>query len=179
MDVKQGQWFYDAIKFVDEKGLFEGTSATTFSPNDPMTRAMLVTVLYRLEGEPAGGSHNFSDVAAGLWYSDAVAWAAGNNVVKGISDTLFDPNSDVTREQIAQILYNYAGSKGYDTAASSALDSFTDGAAVASWAQDAVKWAVGAGLVEGKDGGALDPAGSATRAEVATMLQRFVNQFVK
>lgn len=170
-----GHWAASAIAFVTERGLFNGTSATEFSPNAPMTRAMLVTVLHRLAGTPASGQNTFADVPPGQWYTDAVAWANASGIVTGTGAGSFSPNGNVTREQLATMLYRYVSAAEGDTSATGALTRFSDGGSVSSWAADAMAWAVGAGILGGRDTGALDPAGNATRAEVATMLMRLVD----
>ena len=173
-DVHETDWFYNDVLFVYEEGLFAGTSDTTFSPNAAMTRAMLVTVLYRLEGEPAvSGRSGFSDVTFNSYYEDAVTWAADNGIVNGTSITTFSPNANVTREQMAAILYRYAQYKKYNTAASSGLNGFTDHASVSGYAAASLEWAVAEKLVNGS-AGKLMPTGNATRAQVAAILHRFV-----
>lgn len=173
-DVHETDWFYNDVLFVYEEGLFAGTSDTTFSPNAAMTRAMLVTVLYRLEGEPTVyGRSGFSDVQYNSYYEDAVTWAADNNIVNGTSTTTFSPNANVTREQMAAILYRYAQYKKYNTATSSSLNGFTDYATVSSYAVTPMQWSVAEKLVNGSVG-KLMPTGNATRAQVAAILHRFV-----
>lgn len=173
-DVRESDWFYKDVAFAYENGLFAGTSDTTFSPNASMTRAMLVTVLYRLEGEPTVyGRSGFSDVQYNEYYEDAVTWAADNGIVNGTSTTTFSPNANVTREQMAAILYRYAQHKKYNTAASSGLNGFTDHASVSGYAAASLEWAVAEKLVNGS-AGKLMPTGNATRAQVAAILHRFV-----
>ena len=173
-DVTTADWFYNDVLFVYDEGLFAGTSDTTFSPNAAMTRAMLVTVLYRLEGEPAvSGRSGFSDVTFNSYYEDAVTWAADNGIVTGTSTTTFSPNANVTREQMAAILYRYAQYKKYNTAASSSLNGFADYATVSGYAVTPMQWAVAEKLVNGS-AGKLMPTGNATRAQVAAILHRFV-----
>ena len=173
-DVRESDWFYEDVVFAYENGLFAGTSDTTFSPNASMTRAMLVTVLYRLEGEPTVyGRSGFSDVQYNGYYEDAVTWAAGNGIVNGTSTTMFSPNANVTREQMAAILYRYAQYKKYNTAASSSLNGFTDHASVSGYATASLEWAVAEKMVNGS-AGKLMPTGNATRAQVAAILHRFV-----
>lgn len=167
-------WAKSAVNFVVERGLFQGTSETTFSPDGQMTRGMVVTVLHRLENTPASGAANlFSDVPVGTWYTDAVIWANDQGIVQGTGDG-FLPNSPVTREQLAAILYRYMKAQGHDVTKRASLSSFSDSAAVSPWARDAMEWAVSTGLINGKTGGILDPGGNATRAEVATMFERLV-----
>ena len=178
-DVRRSDWFYEDVAFAYENGLFAGTSDTTFSPNASMTRAMLVTVLYRLEGQPAvNGRSGFSDVQYNGYYEDAVTWAADNGIVNGTSTTTFSPNANVTREQMAAILYRYAQYKKYNTAASSGLNGFTDHASVSGYAAASLEWAVAEKLVNGS-AGKLMPTGNATRAQVAAILHRFVENVAK
>lgn len=173
-DVSTSDWFYSDVMFVYENGLFSGTDSRSFSPNASMTRAMLVTVLYRLEGEPAGtGSSSFSDVYSGSYYEKAVAWAAANGIVTGTGSTSFSPDAKVTREQLAAILYRYAQYKKLDTDAGAKLDSFSDAGNVSGYASEALSWAVSEGLINGASG-RLMPKGDATRAQVAAILHRFV-----
>ena len=178
-DVHETDWFYDDVVFAYENGLFSGTTATTFSPYASMTRAMLVTVLYRLEGEPAvTGRSGFSDVTIGSYYEAAVTWAADNGIVNGTSAVTFSPSENVTREQMAAILCRYAQYKRYDTTESAALSAFSDAAAVSTYAKAPLSWAVAEKLVNGTDGKLL-PRASATRAQVAAILHRFVENITK
>lgn len=173
-DVSTSDWFYSDVMFVYENGLFSGTDSRSFSPNASMTRAMLVTVLYRLEGEPAGtGSSSFSDVCSGSYYEKAVAWATANGIVTGTGSTSFSPDAKVTREQLAAILYRYAQYKKLGTDAGAKLDSFSDAGNVSGYASEALSWAVSEGLINGASG-RLMPKGDATRAQVAAILHRFV-----
>ncbi len=173
----QGHWATDAIAFVVRENLFNGTSATTFEPNSDMTRAMLVTVLWRLDGEPAPAAENhFTDVAADTYYADAVAWAAENEIVTGYSDTTFLPARNISREELAVILYRYARYKGADTEAAADLSAYTDADRVSAYAADAMGWAVETGIINGRTETTLVPQGESTRAEVATMMQRFAEQ---
>ena len=176
-DVPENTWYYNAVSFVTASGLFNGTSETTFSPNASMTRAMLVTVLWRYAGEPMDGENSFADVPDGQWYTDAVAWAAQNGIVGGVGNNKFDPNGNITREQMATILYRYASANGIDTSARADLSSFPDGNKVSAYANDAIRWAVAEGLINGSDG-KLMPQGNATRAQVATILMRFIENVV-
>lgn len=174
-DVTQDQWFYSAVAFVYEKGYFSGTSATTFAPNDSMNRAMVATVLHRVAGgESVSAPELFTDVPAGQWYSQGIAWASAKGVVNGMGNGLYEPDAPVTREQLVTMLYRFE--KDYRKVAvpsTGSLNNFIDGAKVSSWAQDAMRWAVGEGLIQGRNTGHLDPSGTASRAEVATILQRF------
>lgn len=173
-DVSTSDWFYDDVAFVYENGLFSGTDSRSFSPNASMTRAMLVTVLYRLEGEPTvTGRSSFTDVRSGAYYEKAVIWAAANGIVTGTGSTSFSPDAKVTREQLAAILYRYAQYRKLDTDASAKLNSFTDADSVSAYASEALGWAVSEGLINGASG-KLMPKGDATRAQVAAILHRFV-----
>lgn len=181
-DVVAGTWYYGAAAYAYNNGLFAGMTPTTFAPNATMTRAMLVSVLWRLAGEPAPKAPNtFVDVPDGAWYIDAVTWAAENGVVSGIGGSRFDPSGFVTREQTAEILYNYAHSKGYDVSARADLTAFPDAGSVSGWAEKALSWANAAGLINGtvRDGQTiLDPQGSASRAQVAMILMNYVEHVV-
>ena len=181
-DVVAGTWYYGAAAYAYNNGLFAGMTPTTFAPNATMTRAMLVSVLWRLAGEPAPKAPNtFVDVPDGAWYTDAVTWAAENGVVSGIGGSRFDPSGFVTREQTAEILYNYAHSKGYDVSARADLTAFPDAGSVSGWAEEALAWANAAGLINGtvRDGQTiLDPQGSASRAQVAMILMNYVEHVV-
>ena len=173
-DVSTSDWFYDDVAFVYENGLFSGTDSRSFSPNASMTRAMLVTVLYRLEGEPTvTGRSSFTDVRSGAYCEKAVIWAAANGIVTGTDSTSFSPDAKVTREQLAAILYRYAQYRKLDTDASAKLNSFTDADSVSAYASEALGWAVSEGLINGASG-KLMPKGDATRAQVAAILHRFV-----
>lgn len=173
-DVSTSDWFYDDVAFVYKNGLFSGTDSRSFSPNASMTRAMLVTVLYRLEGDPTvTGRSSFTDVRSGAYYEKSVIWAAANGIVTGTDSTSFSPDAKVTREQLAAILYRYAQYRKLDTDASAKLNSFTDADSVSAYASEALGWAVSEGLINGASG-KLMPKGDATRAQVAAILHRFV-----
>ena len=173
-DVSTSDWFYDDVAFVYKNGLFSGTDSRSFSPNASMTRAMLVTVLYRLEGEPTvTGRSSFTDVRSGAYYEKSVIWAAANGIVTGTDSTSFSPDAKVTREQLAAILYRYAQYRKLATDASAKLNSFTDADSVSAYASEALGWAVSEGLINGASG-KLMPKGDATRAQVAAILHRFV-----
>ena len=179
IDVSENDWFYDSVKFVNEEGLFTGVSNTEFAPNDTMTRGMLVTVLYRLAGEPQASASNFTDVPGDAWFADAVAWASENGIVKGTGNNEFAPNREITREEMSVIMYNYAKSMGLDVSVIGDLTKFADGDKISAWAKEAMSWAVGARLISGKSNEILDPDGKATRAENAAILQRFINTLIK
>ena len=176
-DVAENDWFYDGVKFVHQSGLFNGTSADTFSPNAPMTRGMLVTVLWRLDGKTApAAAASFADVDAKAYYADAVAWAAENGVVNGVDATHFAPEAEVTREQLAAILFRYAEKKGADTTKRAALSTFPDADKVSDYAKDAMAWAVETGLINGIKAATettLSPQTPTPRAQVATILSRY------
>ena len=182
-DVTESDWFYDDVRFANQNGLFNGVEKDLFAPEKSMTRGMLVTVLWRLDGETAPKTATtFTDVDANAYYADAVAWAAESGVVNGIGGNKFDPEGNVTREQIAAILFRYAAFKGVDTAARADLTAFPDAEKTSAYARDALSWAVAAELVKGTKEGStiyLDPQGSATRAQVAAILSRYVQNIVK
>ncbi len=177
-DVKSGNWFYDAVKYAYEQGLMTGTSATTFAPNGTMNRAMIVTVLYRLEKSPAvTGASKFTDVPAGQWYSDAVAWAAANKIVNGYDETIFGPMNAVTREQMATILFRYEQVKGLENVTlEENLNRFPDQNKISAYAIPALQWAVGQKIINGNADGTLDPTGTATRAQVAQIFTNLLNK---
>ena len=179
-DVKTADWFYNDVKYVYEKGMMAGTAADVFAPNATTTRAMIVTILYRLEGSPAvTGTSSFVDVPAGQWYTDAVNWAAANQIVKGTSATTFAPNDSITREQMAAILYRYAQYKGYDVTKKADLSGYSDNGQVSAYAKDALAWANAAKLINGVTNTTLAPQGNATRAQVSAILHRFCDGVVK
>lgn len=178
-DVADDAWYADAVRYVFEKGMMNGTSSTTFSPNETTTRAMIVTMLHRLENEPTASAAGFTDVASNTYYANAVAWAAANGVVTGVSETSFAPNDAITREQLAAILYRYAELKGYNVSASGSLSGYTDASQISSYATTAMQWANSTGLITGKTSTTLSPKGNATRAEVATILMRFCENIAK
>ena len=173
-DVAESDWFHDAVRYVYDNGLMDGVGDNQFAPNATTTRAQLVTILYRLAGEPdVSGDVGFTDVEPGLWYSNAVAWAAANGIVNGISATEFSPAGDLTREQLATILLRYAESAGYDVSASADLSGFPDAGDIQSYATQALSWAVTEGLLQGFEDDSLQPQSTATRAQIATILMRF------
>ena len=169
-DVAADAWYADAVEYVRDNGLMSGTSATTFAPEGTMTRAMLATTLYRAAGSPAvSGSDSFTDTADGAWYADAVLWASQRGVISGYGNNLFGTNDPVTREQIATILWRYAGSPSAD-----AGQDFADESEIASYAAAAVDWARANGVVSGVDGNRFLPGSNATRAQVATILRNYL-----
>ena len=177
-DVADTDWFAQAVDFVYAKGLMVGTSDTTFGPYQTLSRAMVAAMLHRLAGTPAAKTATgFSDVAADGWYGAAVAWAAENAVVSGLGDNRFAPLQDVTREQLAVMLFRYARAMGYDVSKTAELSAFADAGEVSDWAKEAMQWAVANGLLAGADG-KLMPQGNATRAEAAAVMQRFCQSFV-
>lgn len=176
-DVSGSDWFYNDVRYVYEKGIMDGTGADRFSPNAPLTRAMIVTILYRMAGSPSvSGSSDFTDVAAGKWFAKAVAWAAANGIVNGYGDSLFGPNDPVTREQLAAILYRYAVYGGMTAVTlEENLGSFADTAQLSAYAIQAMNWAVGQGLINGS-GNNLVPKAQATRAQVAAIIHRYLER---
>ena len=172
-DVDENDWFYDEVVYVYENGLMNGVENNQFAPNTATNRAMLATILYRLAGEPAvSGDLPFTDVESGTWYTDAVLWAAQNGIVNGLGENTFAPMNTLTREQLVTMLYRYAEAEGYDVSAAADLSGYPDADKVQTYAQEAMSWAVAEGIVAGMDGN-LNPAGSATRAQIATILMRF------
>ena len=174
-DVEEGAWYYDAVAYVYDKGMMTGVTDTTFEPDATTTRGMIVTMLYRLEGEPAvDNAAAFADVAAGAWYEKAVAWASQNGIVNGYGDDLFGPNDAITREQMAAILFRYAQYKGLEAVTlEENLGAFEDAGQISEYAVQAFNWVVGQGLMTGVTDTTLEPASSATRAQVATILMRY------
>ena len=173
-DVSENDWFYDDVMFVLANDLMVGTSDNTFDPYGTTTRAMVATTIWRMEGKPKPeGDNPFTDVKNGEWYTDAIVWANENGIAVGYGNNLFGTNDPVTREQLAAFFYRYAEYKGYDTEITGSLDRFADKDDISEWAQEAMAWAVGYGIFEGRDNGMLDPQGNATRAEFAAMLHRF------
>ena len=171
-DVSRNDWYYDAVAYVVEKGLMNGTGTGLFAPNTAITRGMIVTILYRLEGEPAvAGSCPFSDVKPGSYYEKAITWAAAHDIVGGYGAGKFGPDDTITREQFAAILYRYARKP----AVRGEIGTFTDAAQISTWAADAMRWAVGEGILSGVGGDRLDPNGQATRAQAAKMLMNYLN----
>ncbi len=173
-DIAAGAWYESAVSYALEKGLFSGTSEKTFSPNGTMTRSMLVTVLWRMEGTPvtAAGS-SFNDVENGKWYTDAVAWASSNGIVTGYGNGRFGVSDSVTRQQLAAILYRYASLKGIDVSDVADISGYADASEIASWAKAPVEWTVENGIINGVSANKLSPSGTATRAQAAAMLMRF------
>ena len=177
-DVAAGDWYYEAVQFVVSRGLFEGTGSGLFSPDASMTRAMLVTVLYRLAGSPSvTGSNDFPDVQSGQWYTKAVLWADQNGIVTGYDDGRFGTSDNITREQIAAILYRYARYMSYDTGATTDFAGYTDAGSVSDWAGAAMRWANAEGFITGRTSTTLVPGGFASRAEVAAILMRFAERY--
>ena len=177
-DVSAGSWYGDAVAFASSHELFNGTSATEFSPNAGMTRGMLAAVLSNLErGDGTDLTNDFHDVADDAWYTDAISWAANNGIINGYGNNTFGPDDLITREQMAAMLYNYADMLGLDTSARANLSRYSD--QPSAWASDVMSWANAEGLINGTSATTLDPQGTATRAQVAAMLERFVVLLVK
>lgn len=175
-DVNLRKWFYNEVNTALENGWFKGLTATKFGPDDGMTRAMLVQVLYRMSGSKAASTAQFTDVADGKWYAEAIAWASENGIVNGFTDGRFQPDTLITRQQLAAILYRYDTYRGHTPQGSAALDGYADAASVESWAAEAMSWANGNGLVTGVTPTTLVPNGTATRAQVAVILSRYTDQ---
>ncbi len=177
-DVSEKDWFYGDVMFVYENGLMLGTSKTLFSPHGTATRGMMATILWRMEGSPVPkGKNSFTDVEAGKWYADAITWTAENGIFAGYGKDKFGPDDPITREQLAAIFYRYADYKGYDLTVKGNLDKFKDADKITDYAKTAMQWAVDSGLMKGKSGNLLDPQGTATRAEIAAMLHRFIEKY--
>ncbi|WP_169515439.1 S-layer homology domain-containing protein [Anaerovorax odorimutans] len=172
-DVKETDWFFKAVANINRKGLMSGVSKTQFKPNDNTTRAMLVTILYRMENSPdIDNNAAFKDISNSSWYADSVSWAVKNNIVNGYSQRTFAPNDPITREQLVSVLYRYKKMKNADMSANGNTKDFKDASLISSWASDSIKWALGAEVLTGKGNGNLDPKGNATRAEVAALIER-------
>lgn len=170
-DVVAGSWYYDAVKYAVDNKIMSGTSETSFAPNAKLTRSMLAQILYNHAGKPAAAASSLKDIASGSWYSSAVGWAAANGIVTGYSDGTFRPGDSITREQLALMLYRYAGSP----AVTGSLSAYSDAASVSVYAQDAMKWATANGIITGNGSATtLDPKGNASRAQVAVMLMRYL-----
>ena len=177
-DISEKDWFYGDVMFVYENGLMLGTSKTLFSPHGTAMRGMMVTILWRMEGSPVPkGKNSFTDVEAGKWYADAITWTAENGIFAGYGKDKFGPDDPIAREQLAAIFYRYADYKGYDLTVKGDLDKFKDADKITDYAKTAMQWAVGSGLVKEKSGNLLDPQGTATRAEIAAMLHRFIEKY--
>ena len=178
-DLGEGQWYESAVRYAYTHDIMEGMNETTFSPNTSLTRAEAVQVLYNLEGRPAvSGNAAFPDLVE-KWYKPAIAWAEQTGVVDGYEDGTFRPENAVTRQEFAQMLYNYAKYKGYDLTAQGDLSQFPDSGSVADWAEAAMSWANGNKLINGHDDGTIDAAGTATRAQAASILMRFDQNLVE
>ena len=174
-DVKESDWFFKGVEYVVDKGIMSGVSENEFAPSGKLTRAMLVQMLYNMESRPACDAENaFIDVPVGQWYTDAVIWANDAKIVSGMGEGLFAPNMEITREQMVAMLYNYAKYKGYDVTASADLSTFADNASVSAWAKPAMQWAVAEGYISGMGDNQLAPQGTATRAEIASVIMRFM-----
>ena len=180
-DVTEGEdWFYDAVAYVYENGIMAGTDETIFEPTMELDRAMAAQLFYNLEGKPTvTGDSTFTDVTSGHWAVDAITWAAQNDIVAGIGGDLYDPDSNVTREQFAVMLYKYARFKGYDLTATGDLTQFPDAGSISSWAETALSWANGKGLINGHENGTIDPKGSTIRAQAASIMANFDQNVAK
>ena len=177
-DISEKDWFYGDVMFVYENGLMLGASKALFSAHGTATRGMMATILWRMEGSPVPkGKNSFTDVEAGKWYADAITWTTENGIFAGYGKDKFCPDDPITREQLAAIFYRYADYKGYDLTVKGDLDKFKDADKITDYAKTAMQWAVGSGLVKGKSGNLLDPQGTATRAEIAAMLHRFIEKY--
>jgi hypothetical protein len=180
-DVHEGDWFYDSVQYVSKNKLMTGLNETIFGPYDFLARAQFAVILHRMNGEPQMPySSRFHDVAAGLWYTDAILWAADTGVVTGYTNGNFGPGDNINREQMALMMYRYANHKGYDTSARADFGSYQDASMVSDFAEEAMQWAVGEKIITGKyNETQLDPKGNASRAECATIIMRFVEKYGK
>jgi len=179
-DIKAEAWYHDSICYVYNENLMKGMSADKFSPSTATSRAMIVTTLYRMEGSPAvTGENGFEDVKAGAWYADAITWASENGIVNGLGNGIFGPNKDVTREQLAAMLYRYAEYKGMDVSEKATLEGFTDVGEIHGWALDAMKWANAAELINGRSETTINPLNNTMRSELATLLYRWNTELAK
>ena len=179
-DFDPDAWYHQYVDYAVANGLMKGMSPTTFEPGTATTRAMIVTMLWRLEGEPVVNATNpFDDVKDGVWYTDAIIWAADNGIVEGYGNGKFGPTDDITREQLATIMYRYAKYKGYDVSEAADLSKYTDADEISSWALDAIKWANAEGLVNGRSETTIVPQGKANRAETAAIFMRFIENVAK
>lgn len=176
-DVSEGDWFYKPVRYCHENSLMQGTTETTFSPHQPASRAMIVSILWRLEGAPDTGTVTFSDVPANQYYADAVAWAASKGIVSGYDTEHFVPDAPVSREQLASILYRYAAYREWDTTITTMLDSFADANAISPYAEDALSWAASHNIISGMEDNLLTPQGEATRAQVAAILMNLCKNY--
>lgn len=171
-DVRESDWYRSAVAYVYEQGLMNGITADRFGPDEPTTRGMIVTIFHRLEGSPEAPAPAFPDVRADFYYAQPIAWAEANGIVTGYEDGTFGPEDNITREQLAAILYRFARYKGWDTGAGVSLDRFPDAARISPYAVQPIAWAVDEGLISGMANGTMSPGGTATRAEAATILMR-------
>lgn len=175
-DINKDDWFYESVQFVYENEYMSGVAQKKFAPNETLTRAMLVTILHRIDGCSESGTFAFNDVERKSWYTKAIDWAAWNGIVNGVGNGCFAPNESVTREQIAVIFYNYAKFKEMNLSVEKDLSAFADSNEISSWADTALKWATASELINGKENNLLDPQGRATRAEAATIIKRYIEK---
>lgn len=174
-DVAETAWYYEAVQAVYKQGIMTGMTETLFEPELPTSRGMVVTMLYRMEGEPSTkAKETFTDVPVGRYYADAVAWCVENGIVTGYGDGTFRPDTRITREQLVTILYRYWAKKGYDVTERADLSGFFDEDRITGYAREAMEWANAVGLLHGADGGGIDPGGAATRGQVAAVLERLL-----
>lgn len=172
-DLDPNDWYAESVEYVLSNGLMTGIGPNTFAPNDTLTRAMVAQILWAMAGNQNVGEFYYGDTDYDTWYSDAVSWVSIKGLMTGYDEGRFGPNLPVTREQMALSLYNYAKMYRYDTRAKGDISAFSDGSSVSYWAEEAMTWAVGAGLISGRQGNLLCPTGTATRAEIAQMFMRF------
>lgn len=173
VDLDPNAWYAQAAAYTLEHGILSGTGPHTFSPEETLTRAMAVQMVYAMDGKPNMGSHTYGDVSPDAWYDDAVAWANSKHIMYGYQEGRFFPDDPITREQLSLILFNYAKLYHYDTLDRSDLSSFADGDTTSSWAEQSMSWAVASGLISGREGNMLSPRSSASRAEIAQIMTNF------
>ena len=179
-DLDASGWYADGVRYALENGIMSGYGDGRFGPGDTTSRAMIAQILYNLEGKPAySGMLNYTDVDANDWYAAAIRWANAESIIDGYGNHLFGPNDVLTREQLVTILYRYAKSKGVNVSGQTSLTGYHDAASVSGWAEDAMQWAVAAGIITGKGHGTLDPKGNATRSEIATIMMRYCENAAK
>ena len=179
-DVNTALWYHKAVDYALENGIMSGMGGNTFQPNSNLSRAMMVQILYNMEGKPAVvGQSTFEDVTAGAWYHDAIVWANANGIVNGLSHTAFGPNGNITREQMVAILYRYAQYKGLDISARTTVTAYADDEKISAWAKENVAWGVAVGLISGTGNNKLDPNGNATRAQIAQVMMNFCEAVAK
>ena len=172
-DIEENNWYYDSVEYVYSRGMMKGMDDSHFGPSETTTRGMIITILYRMEGEPSVSGNAFADVKSDMYYAAAINWAVENGIVKGYGDGIFGPEDSITREQLSNILMNYAEYKGADVTARADLSNFCDALQASSWAEASLAWANAEGLIQGNPDSTINPGGNAERAQAAAILARF------